>query len=221
MTKTLDALVFDFDGVLVDSVEVKAKAFGALYLEHGQKVVDRVMAHHRENGGMTRREKLRHWHSAFLDIDLDDTDLEKLCAWFSAVVVDQVAACPEISGAMSFLQFWSTRVPCLVNSASPDEELVSILKRRGLMQYLRKALGSTQSKEKNLASLLESYRLTPNRVVFFGDAACDLKAASACGTRFIGILPSPDAPLARQHPDIVWFSNFHEVQTHFGQEKLK
>lgn len=32
-----DAIVFDFDGVLVESVDVKTQAFATLYSEYGRK----------------------------------------------------------------------------------------------------------------------------------------------------------------------------------------
>jgi len=45
-------LIFDFDGVLADSVEVKTEAFALLYKPYGQKVVEKVVSHHRDNGGI-------------------------------------------------------------------------------------------------------------------------------------------------------------------------
>jgi beta-phosphoglucomutase-like phosphatase (HAD superfamily) len=46
MTKKYDAIVFDFDGVLVESVDVKTQAFGALYAEYGDRIVEQVKAYH-------------------------------------------------------------------------------------------------------------------------------------------------------------------------------
>ena len=45
-------IFFDFDGVLVESVEIKNHAFRTLYAEHGEDVVQKVLVHHTENGGL-------------------------------------------------------------------------------------------------------------------------------------------------------------------------
>ena len=51
LTMTVQAVFFDFDGVLADSVEVKTRAFYRLYEGHGPEVAAQVAAHHRANGG--------------------------------------------------------------------------------------------------------------------------------------------------------------------------
>ena len=73
-------IFFDFDGVLVESVEIKIHAFRKLYAEHGENVVEKVLAHHMEHGGISRVVKIRHGHLAFLGIDLTDEGLSKLAA---------------------------------------------------------------------------------------------------------------------------------------------
>ena len=61
-----DAVVFDFDGVLVESVDVKTDAFAALYRPYGSDIVEKVVAWHMAHGGVMRFEKFRHFHRVFL-----------------------------------------------------------------------------------------------------------------------------------------------------------
>ena len=44
-----NAIVFDFDGTLVQSNEIKTLAFGELYKEHGEKIVQQIMAYNKED----------------------------------------------------------------------------------------------------------------------------------------------------------------------------
>lgn len=202
------AFVFDFDGVLADSVEIKATAFGELYAPHGEDIAAQVMDHHRNHGGMTRREKFLRWHKTFLDRDLNPQELEELSDRFSALVVDKVVTANEIPGAREFLSTWHGRLPLFVDSATPDNEIVEIISRRGLEQYFISVHGSDHSKVDNLRSILAENHLEPELVLFFGDAGSDLAAARACGTDFMGIVPGPDAPLIRDNPDIFWRTDF-------------
>ena len=55
-----EAIFFDFDGVLVESVDIKTTAFARLYAGHGEPVADAVVAYHRQNMGTSRFVKFRY-----------------------------------------------------------------------------------------------------------------------------------------------------------------
>ena len=203
-----EAFFFDFDGVLADSVEVKTRAFAKLFEPHGAEVVSKVIAHHRRYGGMTRVEKFRHYYSEYLGRNLNDERLADLCRRFSELVVDEVVAAPEIDGAEEFLQRWCRRLACFVISATPDEEIKQIVKRRGMEEYFKEVLGAPVDKRKNLEILLAKYNLNPSRCFFFGDAESDYLAAHICGVEFFAIVQGKDSPLIRTHPEVIWTRNF-------------
>ena len=58
-----EAYFFDFDGVIVDSVQIKAKAFALLFESHGSQIQEKIVSHHLNNGGMTRSEKIKYYFS--------------------------------------------------------------------------------------------------------------------------------------------------------------
>ena len=201
-------LFFDFDGVLADSVEVKTRAFAELFKPYGRKILEKVVDHHRANGGMTRKNKFIHYYEEFLDRSLDEDGLNSLCRKFSSLVVDQVVASDEIPGALNFVKRWYRSIPCFIVSATPDDEIIEIVKQRNLSGYFREVLGSGRTKTENLAYLIEKYNIVPEASIFYGDAASDYQAAKDCDVNFFGILPGPDAPLLKIAPDIEWALNF-------------
>lgn len=203
-----EAFFFDFDGVLADSVELKTRAFAILFEPYGPEVVARVVAHHRYYGGMTRVEKFSHYYREYLGKSLSNQEMTDLCRRFSALVVDEVVAAPEISGAGEFLQRWCGRLVCFVISATPEEEIKEIVKRRGMDGYFKEVLGAPASKKKNLETLLAKYDLNPSRCCFFGDAESDYWAAHTCGVDFYGIVPGEDAPLIGACPEVRWSKGF-------------
>jgi len=209
--RELEAFFFDFDGVLADSVEIKTKAFSKLFEKYGSDIQAKVMEHHRKNGGMTRKDKFRHYYDKFLKKPLKEDALSQLCSSFSSLVVDEVVASPEIDGSTAFIKKWYKTVPCFIVSATPDDEINVIAERRGIKQYFKETLGSSQSKRKNLEGLLKKYSLEPENCLFFGDAESDYRAANASGVDFIGILPNKNAPLLKIAPDIRWARDFVEL----------
>ena len=205
------AFFFDFDGVLADSVEVKTTAFAKIFKPYGPEVVAKVVDHHRHNGGMTRVEKFRYYYPEFLGKPLNDSELEHLCKQFSQLVVDAVVAAPEIPGAEEFLKTWYLKVPCFVVSATPEDEIYEIIKRRKLSPFFKEVLGASYTKQANTKKLLAKYNLQPRECLFFGDAMSDYQAAKVCSIDFLAIVPGPQAPLLQAVPEVLWARNFKRM----------
>jgi HAD superfamily hydrolase (TIGR01549 family) len=209
--KDIQAFFFDFDGVLADSVEVKTQAFARLFESFGPEIEAKVIDHHRRNGGMTRVDKFHYYYKEFLKEALSDEMLVELCGQFSKLVVDKVVSSPEIKGAEAFLIKWYEHIPCYVISATPDDEIRKIVRRRGLETYFKEILGSSASKKENLKRLLNEHRFNPAKCLFFGDAESDYLAAKECKVHFIAILAESDAPLLKIVPDVKWVANFEAL----------
>ena len=186
--KSKQLLVFDFDGVLADSVEVKTTAFARLYEPYGADIVSRVVSHHRDHGGMPRFEKFRIYHREFVGEPLDEPGVVALADAFSKLVKQAVIAAPEIPGARAALQnFCNAGKLCALNTGTPEQEIIDIVERRSLADYFVKILGAPASKNENLEKIIRDCAVPAERTAFFGDARSDLDAANSLGVEFIGI----------------------------------
>ena len=188
LIKSKQVLVFDFDGVLVDSVEVKTEAFAALYRPYGEDVVKQVISHHRANGGVNRFEKFKYYHANFLGKVIDNMEIQRLSDAFSAIVVDCVINAPTVPGAEEFLlSNYKDRV-CYVNSGTPEHEMNIIVSKRSWDMYFKRIYGSPTSKQENLVKIMKAHPdVEKVSFLFFGDALSDLYASEECGVDFIGI----------------------------------
>jgi len=142
-----EAILFDFDGVLAESSEIKVQAFAELYREHGPEVVEAVVGHHLAHEGISRITKIRHCHKTLLGIDLSNDALAELGARFSTLVEDAVVAAEWVPGAQAFLDAHLGRVGMFVVSGTPQEELRRITARRGMDHYFVSVRGSPPTKE--------------------------------------------------------------------------
>ena len=181
-------LMFDFDGVIADSVEVKTHAFASLYMEYGDEIVNKVIEHHKNNGGMSRFEKFCIYHESFLNQEINEEILIQLSDRFSKIVFNKVVSANEINFVGQFLKkFGGENRICVVNSATPQAEMRKIIKARGMDNIFSYVLGSPQSKADNINVVLDKYGCSKNELLFFGDSKADLSAAINCDVDFIGI----------------------------------
>ena len=183
-----ELLVFDFDGVLANSVEVKTNAFAEIYKPFGSGIVAKVVNHHRMNGGMSRFDKFKFYHSTYLNLLLSDYQLLMLSEQFSSLVMSAVIASSEVLGANNFLEnYCLNNKKCIINSATPQNEIYQIIDKRGMTQYFNDIYGSPTSKSNNLMLALRSNELSCKDAVFFGDSKSDLQAANELQIDFIGV----------------------------------
>lgn len=186
MSFRFDAIVFDFDGVLVESADVKTRAFGALYVEHGPEIERQVVEYHLQHAGISRYRKFQHYQEQLLGIPYTDADGERLSAQFSRQVVDAIVAAPYVAGALEFLQKHTGSLPMFVASGTPDGELHEIVERRGMSTYFVSVNGTPETKAEILKRLIQTHHLAPARVLMVGDAMADLEGATQAGTAFLG-----------------------------------
>lgn len=184
---------FDFDGVLVDSVEVKTNAFVALYEPFGDRVMEEVRAYHLANAGVSRYDKFRHWQRTLVNGPDDDATIEALAARFGDEVKKQVIAAPEIPGASDALNRLAKLWPLFVTSATPQNELQDIIAARKMNQNFTAIFGSPCSKSDAIAQCLRMHKAQAGDCVMIGDAAADYKAALANAVPFIGIVRAHEA----------------------------
>jgi phosphoglycolate phosphatase-like HAD superfamily hydrolase len=202
------AIVFDFDGVILESAEVKTDAFCELYAEHGAEIVERVRAHHLANLGISRFKKFAWIAENVLGRPLED-DGAALGRRFTDLALARVLAAPFVPGAEAALAALAARgLPMFVASGTPHDELAMIVARRGLLPMFREVHGTPAEKPAIVAGLLARHGLAAERVLFIGDGMTDYKAARAAGTQFLArdTPPLHDEWVAlgvRREPDLV------------------
>mgnify|MGYP003389460148 FL=1 len=96
-------IIFDYDGTIADSVNIKTKAFAELYRSYGEEVEKNVVKYHLAHGGVSRFDKFKYFHKEFLNIDLDKDKIQELAQKFSKLVIDKVVNAPYIEGAFEFI----------------------------------------------------------------------------------------------------------------------
>jgi phosphoglycolate phosphatase-like HAD superfamily hydrolase len=200
-TEYWEAIIFDFDGVVVESGDIKTQAFVNLYREYGDEIMAEVAEYHCQNGGLSRYHKFRHFQQHLLKKPPLTSDEEnRLDQRFSALVVEAVIASEGVPGAAELIRRESMRIPLFVASGTPETELNVIVKRRGLAQYFSAVRGSPAPKQTLIADILLSYRLRPDRVLMIGDALVDYKSAQLNKVSFLGrVRPGDQNPFP---PDV-------------------
>lgn len=182
----LELLVFDCDGVLLESMDLKGQAFYRLGLRFGQEAADRLLMYHYTRRGISRFEKFDWLYRTYADRALTAEEGKALNSEFVALVHEEMAHCALVPGALEVLEAWQGRVPLYVASGAPQEDLRLILDRRGLARFFNGIYGSPASKTHILRAVLQETGIVPGNGLMIGDGRVDQSAAEAVGLRFYG-----------------------------------
>lgn len=193
---------FDFDGVIVDSLDIKAEAFGELFSKYGKGISKKVMDYHHNNGGVSRYEKFKYYYKNLLHKEINQRIINKLDKDYSKLVVKKVIAAPYIKGALAFIKRLNQmNKDCFIISGTPQKEVCYILKCKKIDKLFKDAVGSPKNKIINLGNLLRKYMINSNEAVYFGDAKSDLKAAKVFGVDFVSVINGKSKELQRCRSD--------------------
>lgn len=184
-----EAVLFDFDGVILDSVDVKTRAFAQMFAGYGPDIEQQVVAYHLEHGGVSRFEKFRYYYEELLGIPIDDDKIQELAAFFSELVLEQVLSSPFVPGAMETLNLLKqSGVPTYIVSGTPHDEIKYIVRTLGLGNFFEDILGSPRQKHDLIADILVQHNYTAGQCLYVGDAKTDYHAAQRAGVCFLGIV---------------------------------
>jgi len=179
-------IIFDFDGVLCESVSIKTDAFYELYLPYGEDIAQKVKEHHMANGGMSRFDKFEYYEKTFLKKNtLSEARMKTLSKDFSKLVMQKVIQAPFVKGAEDFLKNHSKAYQCFIVSATPMEEMLEIAKEKQITPYFQEIFGSPKNKIEWCKYIIDTYHINVKETLFIGDAQSDYKAAKFHGMHFL------------------------------------
>lgn len=182
------------DGVILESNAIKDEGFRQAYLPWGNEAAEAALALHRASPGKSRYEKFAMMHRRILGREIDAGELAGMGEDFAQRCFELIVACPMVPGAREFLQKHYDRIPLGIASATPETELLQIVKKRGLAAYFRWVFGTPASKSENLRKIAGASGVPAAEMVFVGDQLGDFQAAAELGMPFIGRIPegAPD-----------------------------
>jgi phosphoglycolate phosphatase-like HAD superfamily hydrolase len=179
------AIVFDFDGTLVDSSEIKRRGFDYAFAAYPERMAQ-IREYCYSFNHTIRSEKFRYVTERILGLQYTP-ELDKLFHdRYAAFTTDRVANAPEIPGAGAFLASLTSRRTALLSS-TPTAILLEILERRGWRDFFSEIQGAPVDKAAWLTGFQRLLGCRPEQIVFFGDTDEDAGSAQAARCTFVRV----------------------------------
>ena len=180
----IKAIIFDFDGVLVESAEIKSQAFRELFSKWSDKV-DAIVAYHKSNMGVSRYVKFQYIYEEILNKPYSEGIGRDLSTQFSEIVLDKIKGAPLVNGTKEFLEMNYQKYLLFISSGTPQDELDDIVSYKNIEKYFKNIFGSPMTKQNSIGIIKRKYYLECDEMVFVGDADSDKEAADNAGIHFV------------------------------------
>lgn len=178
-------IVFDFDGVLAETNEIRIEGFRTLFASYPVEAQESIIFFARANGGLSRYAKIRYFFEQILSQPISDDQVTTLAAAYSAIVKENIVAAAAVRGSIEFLTQCVNRLDFAVISGSDEQELCSVCESRGIAHFFAHIFGSPATKQENFQRLFDVTGWQRQDCLFIGDTRNDLKAANDMGVPFL------------------------------------
>jgi phosphoglycolate phosphatase-like HAD superfamily hydrolase len=187
MLKLYKTILWDFDGVIMDSMAVRDKGFEIVLQSYPVDQVTILMEYHRKNGGLSRYNKFRYFFEEIRKESITDSEIAILAEKFSVVMLENLLD-PSllINDSLSFIKENHLKYKMHIVSGSDGNELRYICEHLGLSKYFISIHGSPTPKNELVKQVLINNNYNIQETCLIGDSFNDLEAADVNRISFFG-----------------------------------
>lgn len=173
-------LFWDFDGVLLRSNHIRDRGFSEVLSEFPMEQVEELLAFHRENGGLSRYVKFRHFFENIRNEKLSDEKLGGYAARFSEIMMEAlVDSTLLIESTNQFVKDNVDFYDMHIVSGSDQFELRFLCDNLNISNFFSSIHGSPTPKSELIRQLINKHRYERSQCILIGDSVNDLEAAKS------------------------------------------
>ncbi|EDM27849.1 Haloacid dehalogenase-like hydrolase [Lentisphaera araneosa HTCC2155] len=203
-------IIFDWDGVILDSNSVKDRAFEYVLRDHDADKVAELVAYHQANGGISRFVKFRMFYEEMLGEAITEDEVAGLSRKFSEFALKElVDPALQIAESIQWVRENHKQYNFHVASGSEESELKRVAEAQELACYFKSFHGSPTPKPELVKNILESNNYLASETILIGDSINDFRAADANGIAFCGY-----NRLSLQDLGLAYLSEFTELNNY-------
>lgn len=183
----MKTIFWDFDGVLMNSNEIRDKGFEQVLAGFPSDEVSELMDFHRKNGGLSRYVKFRYFFEQIRGEEISELKIHEYAKKFSIIMLNLLLDKNLlIEETVNFVKNNYQHYRMHIVSGSDQNELRIICDTLDIAKYFKSINGSPTPKNNLVKEILIEYNYEPDNCVLIGDSINDFEAARINGIGFVG-----------------------------------
>ena len=193
----LDAVVFDCDGVLLETIPAKLQAYMEWMPMEYESLREVFRSHNLKSFGQSRSVQLRYFYEKLARRSVSEDFLLHEVDRFASICEPLCKVAPWADGSREFVEACKAMdAHIFVLSGTPQRELDAMLNQRNAKRLFDGIYGFPITKTGGLKNILKQGGYKKDRVLFIGDAEKDASAAMQVGVNFVYRPSEADRPVS-------------------------
>ena len=184
--KKYKTILFDCDGVILNSNQIKTESFRKAFNMYDLKLVEEFILFHKSNGGMSRYEKIRFFFKNLAPSNLNkyNDNYENALERFSKICKESLLKA-EVAEGINIFRESTKQIKWLIVSGGDQIELRDIFLKKGINKYFNGGIfGSPDTKDVIIKRELANGNIV-KPALFIGDSKLDHQSAKSNSIDFI------------------------------------
>jgi HAD superfamily hydrolase (TIGR01549 family) len=183
----IKTILWDFDGVILDSMPIREYGFREIFKEFDTTLVNKLLEYHNQNGGLSRYVKIRYFYEKLLARSITNDEINKIANYFSIIMKQQLVNKKYlIEEIVEFIKNNYQKYNFYIVSGSDQSELRFLCKELDIEQYFISVYGSPIHKNDLVKNILDKENYNKNETILIGDSINDYEASNINGINFYG-----------------------------------
>ena len=171
-------ILWDFDGVILNSMKVRDWGFEEIFKNFDQELINELLIFHRKNGGLSRYVKIRYFYEKILSKSISEEKIDKYAESFSVLMkMELIKSENLILDSLDYIKTNHQKYNFHIVSGSDQLELRFLCKELKIAQYFNSIHGSPTPKNQLVSNLLDTYQYDKENTCLIGDSINDYEAA--------------------------------------------
>lgn len=178
-------IIFDFDGVILDSIFVKTEAFKKLFQEFPNENIQELLEYHKLNGGISRYKKIEYFFNVILKQEITESEIFDYATRYSYITKEELTN-PKyiILDAINFIRKNYKMYNLHIASGADENDLKYICDKLNLTKFFLSINGSPVIKSKLVSIIMINNEYKEEETILIGDSINDYDAAKENNINF-------------------------------------
>jgi phosphoglycolate phosphatase-like HAD superfamily hydrolase len=184
LNKDFGTFIFDCDGVILNSNQIKSNAFYETALFFSEDIADNFKKYHIENGGISRYKKFKYLLDILVKNNTNIITLDELLYKYKQIIYDKLIS-SEVATGLFDLKKTFNNTNWIVVSGGDQLELRTLFDIKNISSFFNLGIfGSPETKIEIINKQLKENKIK-YPVLFFGDSKYDYDVSKFFNFDFI------------------------------------
>ncbi len=187
MISRVKNMIFDFDGVIIDSMHIRTEGFREIFSNYDDEVVNKLIKYHLYNAGLSRFHKIKYFYNELLNKQVSDEEIQIYADKFTNIMRLKLTSKDIlIKDTIDFIKRNYNTYNFHIASGSEENELKFLCNKLDIDKYFKSIKGSPIHKNDLVRNIINDNNYSKELTVMIGDSINDYEAATVNGIKFLG-----------------------------------